>query len=66
MVVIKMRMFCGNNKKCCKPRPYKTIAQICIALGIGVILAYIIPYYLLISMLGIGLIVCGLMFYLKK
>lgn len=66
MVVIRVKMFCNCNKKRCKPRPYKAIAQICIALGIGVILAYIIPYYLLITLLGIGFIVCGVVFYLKK
>ncbi len=50
-----------NKRKCgCRPRRgFCTYGPILIALGIGLMLAYIIPYYLLIILLGIGLIAGG-------
>ncbi len=48
------------RRKCgCRNR-YKPIGTILISLGIGIFLAYIIPYNLLITMLGIGLVVLGI------
>ncbi len=56
-----------NKRKCgCKPhRGLGTYGPMLIALGIGLILAYIIPYYILIILLGIGLVVAGVVFLRK-
>ncbi len=45
---------CGCRRGC------KQIGSILIALGLGIFLAHIIPYYLLITMLGIALIALGI------
>lgn len=48
------RRGCGCRKGC------KQIGSVLISLGLGIFLAHIIPYYLLITMLGIALIALGI------
>ena len=55
VTVMWKRRPCG-----CKPRGGRQLGSILIALGLGIFLANIIPYYLLIAMLGIALIVLGI------
>lgn len=57
-----MKRCCGRR---CKP-PCRTGGIILVCLGAGLFLAYIIPYYLLITVLGIGLICAGVCVLLKK
>lgn len=55
------------KKRCCGcKRPRRPIGHILVALGVGLFLAYIIPYYLLIALLGIALIVAGIYIWTKK
>ena len=56
------RRCCGRR---CK-RPCQTAGIIFICLGAGLFLAYIIPYYLLISVLGLYLICMGICFIIRK
>mgnify|MGYP003305698157 CR=1 FL=1 len=42
------------------------MGAILIALGLGIFIANIIPYYLLIAMLGIALIVFGICYIIKR
>ena len=54
-------------KNCrCKRRNGFPMGAILIALGIGIFIANIIPYYLLIAMLGIALIVFGICYIIKR
>ncbi|MEE1046587.1 MAG: hypothetical protein U0M60_04090 [Clostridia bacterium] len=54
------------RRKCCGGKNRFPTGLMLIALGIGILLAYIIPYYVLIAMLGIGLIAAGIWFIRKK
>lgn len=56
-----------KNNRCggCRPR-CRQVGIILIAVGIGIFLAYIIPYYLLITMLGCALIGLGIRYLCKK
>lgn len=54
------------RKRCCGGRRKFPIGAILIALGVGILLAYIIPYYILITLLGIALIAAGIWFIRKK
>ncbi|MEG1442293.1 MAG: hypothetical protein RSB38_07390 [Oscillospiraceae bacterium] len=56
-------MWCKKRK--CK-KPMRPIGHILVALGVGLFLAYIIPYYLLIALLGIALIGVGIYVWCKK
>ena len=60
-------MFCRkcNRRKCCRG-PNKTFGIILISVGTGLFLAYIIPYYLLITMLGLALVFAGVCSLIKK
>lgn len=51
---MRRRHGCGCKKDC------KQIGSVLVSLGIGIFLAHIIPYYLLIAMLGIALIALGI------
>lgn len=44
----------GCGRRCCHTGP------LLISAGIGILLAYIIPYHILITMFGIALIVAGI------
>ncbi|MBS6832988.1 MAG: hypothetical protein SPH44_08700 [Eubacteriales bacterium] len=48
------------KKRCCRNRCGCSVGRLLIAIGAGLMLAYIIPYYLLIIILGIGLIAAGI------
>ena len=54
------------RKRCCGGRSKFPIGAILVALGVGILLAYIIPYYILITLLGIALIAAGIWFIRKK
>ena len=58
------------NRRCAKKRCLggtgKTFGIILISVGTGLFLAYIIPYYMLITLLGLSLIVAGICNLLKK
>ena len=54
-----------TNRKCCK-RTNKIFDVILISIGTGLFLAYIIPYYMLITLLGLSLVVAGVCHLLKK
>lgn len=57
----------GRWKNCrCRKHNGFPIGAILIALGIGIFIANIIPYYLLIAMLGIALIVFGICYIIKR
>lgn len=48
-------------RRCCrKGKGRFPTGPILIAMGIGILLAYIIPYYILITILGIALIAAGI------
>ena len=51
---------------CCRKNTCWRLGPILISLGLGIFLAYIIPYYLLITLLGCGLIVLGIWYLMKK
>ena len=56
-----------RKKRCgCRQNSGRQIGIILIALGLGIFLAYIIPYYLLITILGVALIVLGIWYIMKK
>lgn len=44
----------------CRPKGGRQLGAILIALGLGIFLANIIPYYLLIALLGVALIALGI------
>lgn len=50
------------KNKCCRGggKGGFSAGAMLIALGVGVLMAYIIPYYILVTMLGIALIIAGL------
>ncbi len=48
------RRNCGCNKKGC------SFGSLLIAAGVGILIAYIIPYYLLIILLGIAFVAAGI------
>ncbi len=51
------------RRRCgCKKGGMGIIGPILIAVGAGLILAYILPYYFLITILGIGLVAAGIHF----
>jgi len=54
-----------KKKRCCRNHS-NSIAFFLIAIGVGLFLAYVIPRYLLITLLGIGLISTGVCFLVKK
>lgn len=55
------------KKRCRKNKPCYGVSMgpILISVGIGVFIAYIIPNYVLITMLGLSLIVVGIKFVIK-
>ena len=53
-----------NRRRCCANNC--RVGYYFIAVGIGVFMAYAIPRYLLITLLGIGLIGVGICLILKK
>lgn len=56
-----------KRKNCCQFRfGCRQTGIILISLGAGIFLAYIIPYYLLIAMLGCALIGFGIRYILRK
>ena len=55
------RKCCGGKKNCRFP-----IGPFLIAIGAGILLAYIIPYYILIMLLGIAFVVAGVCVINKK
>ncbi len=55
------RKCCGGRRSCRFP-----IGPLLISIGSGILLAYIIPYYILIIMLGIALVIAGIWFVGKK
>lgn len=55
------------KQKCgCKKRRNFPYGPVLISLGAGLMLAYIIPYYILVTILGVGLIIAGIFFLQKK
>ncbi len=66
--------YTNNKRRCvidmmCKKKcrgPNKSVGFFFIAIGLGLFLAYILPYYLLICLLGLGLICAGVSFIMKK
>lgn len=55
-----------NRRCCCRPQRCKGIGVILISVGAGILLGYIIPYYLLIFLFGCVLIFLGIRAILKK
>ena len=54
------------KKKCCrKPNSFPT-GHILIAAGAGLMLAHIIPYYITIIIIGVGLVAAGICFLKRK
>ncbi len=53
-------------KKCGCKKSFFTYGPVLIALGSGMVLAYIMPYYLLIIIMGIALVICGISCLKKK
>lgn len=56
----------GRKRCCCKKSSGIPLGPVLIALGAGILLAYIIPYYVLIAMLGLALVGVGIWFIRKK
>lgn len=57
----------SRRKNCrCRKGGGFPIGAILIALGLGIFIANIIPYYLLIAMLGIALIIFGICYIIKR
>ena len=54
-----------NRRKCCT-RSNATVGCFFVAVGLGLFLAYVIPRYVMIMLLGIGLIGCGICLTVKK
>ena len=44
----------------CRPKCTRQLGSVLIALGLGIFLAHIIPYYILITLLGVSLIGLGI------
>jgi len=55
-----------KKRRCCCPRRFNGTGLFLIAIGVGLFLAYAIPRYLLITMLGLCLIGAGTCFLVKK
>ncbi len=54
------------KKRCCGGGSRFPSGGLLIALGIGILLAYIIPYHILITMLGVALIVAGIRVIIRR
>ncbi|MBR5614855.1 MAG: hypothetical protein IKW64_06130 [Clostridia bacterium] len=54
-----------KKRRCCRSRP-SAVGFFFIAIGSGLFLAYVIPRYLLITMLGMCLIGAGVCIIIKK
>ncbi len=54
-----------KKQRCCRNRP-SGLGLFLIAIGVGLFLAYAIPRYLLITLLGLGLIGAGVCCISKK
>ncbi len=54
-----------KNRRCGCGR-WRSIGIILISVGVGILLAYTIPYYLLICLFGVALIFLGIRSILKK
>lgn len=54
------------KKRCCCKKNRFPFGAVFISAGVGLMLAYIIPYYLLIVMLGVSLISAGIYFIRKN
>ncbi len=55
-----------KKRKCCCNSSFKGAGLFLIAIGVGLFLAYAIPRYLLITLLGLVLISAGVCFLVKK
>jgi hypothetical protein len=55
-----------KKKKCCCRNNFKGAGLFLIAIGVGLFLAYAIPRYLLITLLGLTLIGTGVCIVVKK
>ncbi len=55
-----------KRRKCCHRRSNCGVGYFLIAMGCGLFLAFAIPRYVLITLLGIGLIGAGICIILKK
>ena len=54
-----------KRRKCCRSRP-NAAGCFFIAVGVGLFLAYAIPRYVLITLLGLGIIAAGVCIICKK
>ena len=59
-----VKMF--KKRKCCGRNNFKSVGLFFIAIGVGLFLAYAIPRYLLITLLGLVLIGTGACLVVKK
>lgn len=55
-----------KKKRCCRKRSNCGVGYFLIAMGTGLFFAYAIPRYVLITLLGIGLIGAGICIIIKK
>ncbi len=55
-----------RKRKCCHRRSNSGVGFFFIAMGCGLFFAYAIPRYVLITLLGLGLIGAGICVLLKK
>jgi len=55
------------RRRCgCRRNGRAPMGPLLIAIGVGVLLAYIMPYYMLIIMFGVALVAMGIWFVCKK
>ncbi len=54
-----------RKKRCCQTR-HCGVGFFMIAIGVGLFMAYVIPRYLLITLLGLGFIVTGICMLVKR
>lgn len=57
---VEFDVLCKRKKPCKPPKNRNLIGMILIGIGIGLFLAFILPYQLLITILGIALIYYGI------
>lgn len=55
-----------KKQRCCRHRSNCAVGYFFIAMGVGLFLAYVIPRYFLITLLGLCLIGAGICITIKK
>ena len=57
---VEFDVLCKRKKMCRPPRNRNTVGVVLIGVGVGLFLAFIMPYRLLITLLGAALIYYGI------